>query len=506
MLSRKAFVRLLMATAVAGVAPSAPALAASRSLVSKEGSSSPLGVRSPGSSNLARKNLRVAVIGAGLAGLVAAYELKKQGYQVSVLEARDRIGGRVYTLRDGFSGGQYAEAGGEYIDSFNVHRQMHRYVQEFGLRLAPVHSAPSEGIYFVRQQRCDFTDEALAQTFGKGVVDEIDRFWITLELLARDYFRQADWQRGAAQWDNQSVAAWIESLGLDPLARELTEQYLRGEMDEPNQLSMLFLMEQAALYDKVPDQRLEMYRIEGGNGQLPQALARALGQSVRLSCPVSAIEQTEQGVQITHGQGTLTADFAIVATPLPPLRQVRFSPDLPGVVQDAIAQLNYGSHIKVMVQFDERVWRTRYQSTGLTITDLPIGFATDTTARQPGASGILTAYISGKNAEALLPLSREKKIQSVLDQYEAIYPGCRSHVKTVQTAVWPDERYSGGSYSNYGPGQFAQYWPALRQAHGRLYFAGEHTDNFVGYMEGAVRSGQRVAQQVRQAQPVSFLG
>ncbi|HEY9738462.1 MAG TPA: flavin monoamine oxidase family protein [Trichocoleus sp.] len=487
-----------MASAVAGVAPSAPALAASRSVVSEGSRGSNLGAQSSGSSDLARKNLRVAVIGAGLAGLVAAYELKKQGYQVTLLEARDRIGGRVYTLREGFGSNQYAEAGGEYIDSFNVHRQMHRYVQEFGLRLAPVHSAPSEGIYFVRQQRCDFTDQALSAAFGKDIVDEIDRFWITLELLARDYFRQADWQSGAAQWDNQSVSAWMDCLNLDPLARELTEQYLRGEMDEPDQLSMLFLMEQAALYDKVPDQRLEMYRIEGGNGQLPRALARALGSSVRLSCPVSAIEQTDQGVQITHGQGTATADFAVIATPLPPLRQVRFSPDLPVVVQDAIAQLNYGSHVKVMVQFDERIWRTRYQSTGLTITDLPIGFATDTTVRQPGDWGILTAYISGKNAEALLPLNAEKKIQNVLDQFEAIYPGCRSHVKTAQTAVWPQEQYSGGSYSNYGPGQFAQYWPTLRQPHGRLYFAGEHTDDFVGYMEGAVRSGQRVAQQIKQ--------
>jgi monoamine oxidase len=471
-LSRKAFLQLLLSSVAAGVVAPAPALAVSR-----------------------KKS--VVVIGAGLAGLVAAYELQKQGHSVAVLEARDRVGGRVYTLREGFSNGQYAEAGGEYIDSFNVHRQMHRYVQTFGLRLAPVHSEPTEGIYFVREQRCDFSDPALAATFGQGVVDEIDRFWITLELLARDAFRRPDWQTAAAQWDQQSVAQWMDSLALDPLARELTEQYLRGEMDEPDQLSMMFLMEQAALYDKVPDQRLEMYRIRGGNGQLPAAFARALGNAIHLNCPVTAIEQTDQRVQVTHGQGSLTADYAVIATPLPPLRQVRFSPELPEAVGDAIANLNYGSHVKVMVQFDERIWRTRHQSTGLTITDLPIGFATDATARQAGQSGILTAYISGKYGEELLPLSNEARIQTVLDQYEQIYPGCRSHVKTAQTAVWCQDPFSGGSYSNYGPGQFGRYWPALREPHGRLLFAGEHTDNFVGYMEGAVRSGQRVAQQIQ---------
>ncbi|HEY9761436.1 MAG TPA: flavin monoamine oxidase family protein [Trichocoleus sp.] len=472
MLSRKVFLRWLAGSLITGALSPAPALAAP-----------------------ARG--KVVVIGAGLAGLVAAYELQKQGWQVTVLEARDRVGGRVYTLREGFANGQYAEAGGEYIDSYQIHRQMHHYVQELGLRLAPVHTSPAEGIYFVRQQRCTFSDEGLANTFGESVIDSIDRFWITLELQAREYFRNPDWLTEAAQWDQQSVAVWMDTLVLDPLARELTEQYLRGEMDEPDQLSLLFLMEQAALYDKVPDQRLEMYRIAGGNAQLPEALARRLGEAVKLNCPVSAIAQSPQGVQIMHAQGTLTADYAIIATPLPPLREVQFSPNLPEEIQAAIASLNYGSHVKVMIQFDERIWRTRYQTTGLTITDLPIGFATDATVRQAGKSGILTAYISGKHGEALLPLSDKDRIQSVLDQYETIYPGCRSHVKTAQTAVWPKERYTGGSYSNYGPGQFARFWPVLRQPCGRLYFAGEHTDNFVGYMEGAVRSGQRVASQLQ---------
>jgi monoamine oxidase len=442
---------------------------------------------------------KVVVIGAGLAGLVAAYELEQQGYAVSVLEARDRVGGRVYTRRQGFAHGQYAEAGGEYIDSYRVHRQMHHYVQAFGLRLAPVHSAPSEGVYFLQQRRFEFADAALAATFGQAVVDDIDRFWRSLSQLATATFSQSDWPVSGADWDRQSVADWMDTLAMTPLAAELTRQYLRGEMDEPDQLSMLFLMEQAALYDKVPDHRLEMYRIEGGNGQLPAALERALQAPVQLGCPVSAIEQTETAVHVTHAQGTTTADYAVVATPLPPLRQVRFEPALPAVLQAAIAELNYGAHIKVMAQFDQRIWRSRYRTTGLTITDLPIGFATDATARQPGRSGILTAYISGQYAEAMLPLEDSTRIEQVLDQYETIYPGSRSHVQTAQSAVWPEEQYTGGSYSNYGPGQFARYWPALRQPQGRLLFAGEHTDDFVGYMEGAVRSGQRVAQQIQTA-------
>lgn len=444
----------------------------------------------------------VVVIGAGLAGLVAAYELQRQGWRVTILEARDRVGGRVHTLRQGFADGQSAEAGGEYIDSFQIHRQMHHYIQGFGLRLAPAQLAPPQapyaGRYFVRQQRCEFTDFALAETFGQSVQADIDRFWATLEHLARDAFSAFGWSGAVTPWDTQTVGDWMDSLGLDPIAYDLIAQYLRGELDEPRRLSMLFLMQQIVLYDKVPDQRLEMYRIEGGNGQLPAAFAMALGDAVHMGCPVSAIAQTAREVQVTHAQGTVSADFAVIATPLPPLRQVQFSPELPQPLQRAIAHLNYGTHVKVMVQFDERLWRTQYQASGLTITDLPFGFATDTTLRQPGQSGILTTYISGQYGEALLPLSPEDRLQAVLNQLEQVYPGSRHHVIAAQTAAWPQEPYSGGSYSNYGPGQFPQYWPALRQATGRLYFAGEHTDDYVGYMEGAVRSGQRVARQILQ--------
>lgn len=469
MLTRQQFLRSLLAFYAVGTAVPQPALAASGN--------------------------HVVVIGAGLAGLVTAYELQKQGWRVTLLEARDRVGGRIYTQRQGFAEGQYAEAGGEFIDSLRVHSQMHHYVREFGLRLVPVHRRPEVGSYFLQGQRCAFDDEALAATFGATVVADVDRLWQELEALAQKTFGKVT-EAELAELDHKTVATWLDELKLSPLARTLTDLYLRGEDDEPDQLSMLFLLQQAQLYDQVPDLRLEMYRIRGGNDGLPRAIAATLGDAIHFNCPVTAIEHQIMQVRVVHAQGEVTADYAVVAMPLPPLRAVNFTPALPPRLAAAIAEVNYGSHVKVMAQFSDRLWQTRYGNPGMTVTDLPIGYLWEPTLEQPGNAGILTAYMGGKYGEAMLPMTASDRIQTVLNYIETIYPGCREQFLTAQTQAWNLEPYSGGSYSAYGPGQMLPYWPVFQQPWNRVYFAGEHCDAFIGYMEGAVRSGQRVARQL----------
>ena len=436
-----------------------------------------------------------------LAGLVAAYELHQRGWAVTVLEARDRVGGRVHTLYDDFFQEQHAEAGGEYIDSLQVHRQMHRYIRQFGLQVEPVNFEPSlPGVYYVKQQRFPLSDQGIAQILGDQVVADIDRFWDQLEHLARLSISAPlhlfDHPNTLAL-DQLTAAVWIDQLNLQPTARLLIDQYLRGEYDEPTKVSLLFLLQQAVVYDKVPDQRLEMYRIRGGNAQLPQAIAHALGDAIHLKTPVTEVIQTESKVQVRHTRGEVTADHAVLTTPLPALRAVKFTPELPPELQWAIAELNYGSHIKVLLQYDYRFWRKTYGVSGRTLTDLPIGFATDTTIQQPGNMGIMTVYVSGKYGERMLSLTDAERVELALGQLEAIYPGSSPHLTVAKTCIWPQAPYSGGSYSNYGVGQLSRFWTALRQPYGHLHFAGEHTaDLYVGYMEGAVRSGQRVAREL----------
>ncbi|MGD1948825.1 MAG: flavin monoamine oxidase family protein [Leptolyngbyaceae cyanobacterium] len=436
----------------------------------------------------------VIVVGAGLAGLVAAYELQKVGWRVTVLEARDRIGGRVMTVRSPFAANQYAEGGGEYIDGVQVHRQMHRYIREFGLSLDPVAASSSQGSYYLQGERLPYSERALAAAFGNRVSQDENRFWRELEELAQTITDLDHPERSvdATNLDSVVLSRWMADLQLAPLARTLTTQYLRGEYDDPEWLSLFFLVQQAALYDRVPDDRLELYRIRGGNSQLPQAIARRLLQPVVLEAPVTEVQQMPTGVRITHDKGQITGDYAIIATPLPPLRTVRFEPALSAQLQQAIAEINYGSHVKVMGQFSRRFWhQTQYELP--IITDLPLGFISETTAHQPGEPGILTAYVSGKYGRRLRAMDECDRIQTVLDHLATIYPNSNLHTLATTSFAWEQDLWVRGSYSANGPGQMTTLWPALRRSYGRLLFAGEHTDLYIGYMEGAVCSGQRVA-------------
>ncbi|MBE7380390.1 MAG: flavin monoamine oxidase family protein [Leptolyngbya sp. SIO1E4] len=456
---------------------------------------------------LAANTGHVIVVGAGLAGLVAAYELQKAGWQVTVIEARDRVGGRVTTVRSPFTGGQHAEGGGEYIDSLRVHRQMHRYVRAFGLQLEPVNRIPNQGIYYLQGQRFPLSNQGIEDTLGGQVWQDDDRFWDELQVLAQTLTDLDHPERApkAAELDRIVLSRWIEQLEQVPLARTLTEQYLRGEYDDPEWLSLFFLVQQAALYDQVPDQRLEMYRIRGGNAQLPQEIARSLTRPVVLNAPVTEIKQTALGVEVTHEQGQVSGDFVIIATPLPPLRTVRFDPALSPDLQQAIAELNYGSHVKVISQFSHRFWHNQQTNTVPTITDLPLGFVSEATANQPGQSGILTAYVSGKYGRQLAAMVEGDRIQTALAQLEEIYPGAENSLMAAKSYVWAHDPWVGGSYSAYGPGQMTTLWPALRRPYGRLLFAGEHTDTYIGYMEGAVRSGQRAAAILQKSRPLASI-
>ena len=316
------------------------------------------------------------MVGAGLAGLVAAHELDRAAFRVTVLEARSRVGGRVHTLRSPFAGGQHAEGGGEYIDT--VHTTLLGYAKRFGLRLEDAQAGPDlNGVVYLRGRR-----RADSAVYTDAVQAELDRLDARSTALARG-IDPADPLRRGARFDSQSLADLMDELGISGVARVLAERDARDEYGvEPAELSLLFHLQLYAATRNLPASGIERYRIRGGNDLLPNALARGL--DVRLGTPVTRIERRSSGVRV----GGMDADWCVLAAPLPAVRAIEFAPALPGPLATAVAGLQYGAVSKTPIQYRDRFWLKEGFS-GDTVTDLSIGTTWDATNSQRGASGVL---------------------------------------------------------------------------------------------------------------------
>lgn len=442
----------------------------------------------------------VTIIGAGLAGLAAALELNRAGWQTTVLEARQRVGGRVVTVRDGFSGGQYAEGGGEFIEDF--HPRMLALIQEFNLQLDPLRgmSGWTECLAFEGKVG---PSEAVS-VWGLDVGIEIEKVWAALAELGQ---RIPDPEHpttapDAQALDQQSAAAWLASLDVHPLAKKTFAARIRSEYTtEPEHLSLLDLARWGAFYYARPDYERGAFRIRGGNDQLPIAMAQAL-PDVRLNAVVSAIRLGESNGEVIYCsqtsdvtlEQTIRSDYVVLAIPFGPARHIAFEPPLPSKTQAMLSGLTYGQVTKVLIQYRRRLpamgWNGQVQ------TDLPITCTWHSTESQGGDFDIVTVYTGANAGAEFSALSDAERIKTAIEQVEQVCLGSAQYVIAARTLAWPNEPFTQGSYVAYGLGEVTAYWELLRQPVGRLYFAGEHTAAHQGYMEGAVESGQRVAREI----------
>jgi monoamine oxidase len=447
---------------------------------------------------------RVIIIGAGLAGLSAAYELTQAGHDVTVLEARTRPGGRVHTLRDPFAEGLYAEAGAARIP--NHHHFTLRYVQLFGLTLDPFEPLDLPSVYYVRGkriqalrgQKVEWPHELTAEERALGVSgmrqkyiwsmlgevgDVTDPSWPPPETLKKyDQMNRSDfWRsRGASR---EAVA--VLSLG--------------GIDDRVETWSTLFMLRNQALNQKLN----QYYKISGGNDLLAKAFAGRLSEKIHYAAPVVRIEQNAQGVKAVFRRAgahhTLTGDYLVCAVPFTLQKNIEVTPAFSVEKQRAIEQLPYLSASKIFLQSKKRFWVNEGQS-GFATTDLPITQLWDVTYKQPGTRGILQAYPISLHSRRVTGMTETERINFALEQVEMIYPGIRKHFEGGVTKCWDEDEWARGASSYYKPGQFGSLLPYVARPEGRIHFAGEHTSVWVdGWMQGALESGNRVAREVNDA-------
>ena len=444
---------------------------------------------------MASKDRSVIVIGAGLAGLSAAYELQRAGWQVTVLEARERVGGRVYSLR-GFSNGLVAEGGGEFIEE--NHTRLIALAKQFGLQLGSLGSW--------RGQQGDWGSFggkagplASVEVWGVNLQAEIDQVWQAMDELSQ-YVSNPNQPQAAPEaehLDQQSAADWIQSLDAHPLAKKYFVQHIRSEYTcEPERHSLLDLARNATMYYTV--ERGVNYRVIGGNDLIPLALAETL-PDVRLNAPVTSLRVLPDEVAVTFKQSdsylTLSSAFAILAIPLTTARLIEFKPTLPPAHERMVNQISYGAVTKVLIEYRKHFWDERGWS-GRLATDAPIVYIWHATSHVEHEHGILTAYTGGEPGAKLAALSDGGRMRLAVAEIEKLFPGSSDLIENVATVAWPNEAYTRGSYMALAPGEVTAHWKTLFEPAGRLFFAGEHATPIQGYMEGAVESGQRAAREI----------
>lgn len=426
---------------------------------------------------------RVVIAGAGLAGLVAARCLRRAGADVTIFEARDRIGGRVFTMRQGFDGGQHAELGADLIER----EQSHVLDLAKALKLDTVRILRNGwGFYGGRRQKSN-----------RNAPDTFERL---AELLTPEIeaFRAADsrWDSAVAQdLAARSVADWVNTKRVDAqLAAAI--RGLRGfYLADPENLSLLPLVEQFA-EGETPGAST-MFRIRDGNDALTSALARRAGAAIHMRSPILRIQQRRRSVSVAVGgdhQQQLRADFVVCAVPATTLRKITFDPSLPDEQIEAIATLRYGPATKILLQFEKRFWKTLTGPSAYG-SDRPTGAVWDANEQQSRAPGILTLLAGGR-------ASRE--VRDIIDSggWRALgrrlaWLGRPSPLIAAASYTWELDEWSRGGYAVFSP----QYDPTLRawlaRPAGRVVFAGEHTSTkWQGFMNGAVESGRRAAVEV----------
>ncbi|MEU0674872.1 FAD-dependent oxidoreductase [Streptomyces sp. NPDC006172] len=454
------------------------------------------------------RDVDVAIVGAGLAGLTAARDLVAAGKKVVVLEARDRVGGRVMGLP--LPGGGVTEGGGEFIGP--TQDRVKALADSLGVATFATYNSGKNLLYKDGKRTPYATDGLL------GSVPPIDAAGLanaaivqaSLDDLAKQVPVDAPWTAAkAAEWDRQTFETWLRANAVVPSAKFLLDVACTSIFSaEPRELSFLFVLFYiaAAGNPSTPGtlERLtetangaQELRFVGGSQLLPVKLAATLGDRVVLNAPVRSIARSGSRYVVSANGTTVTADRVVVALPPPLAARISYDPLLPAARDQLTQRMPMASVGKAIAIYDTPFWRADGLN-GQVVSDTGVISSTFDNSPPDASYGALMGFIEADKARALDAASEAEVRAAVLKDYTTYFGEKAATPTSFVLQRWNNEGYTrGGPVSIAAPGVLTQYGPALRAPVGGIHWAGTETSiHWMGFMDGAVRSGERVAREV----------
>lgn len=448
---------------------------------------------------------KVVVLGAGLAGLAAAYQLVQGGHEVTVLEARSRPGGRVYTLREPFAEGLHAEAGAIFVPGDHEHTL--KYLQLLGLPLVPEMPRPELGSVAVMAGRrlvrgqgtaVEWPVELSAEEKEMGLGGMWKKYVFSALPELGDPWAPGWPPAALKKYDELSFSEFVRQRGASAGAVALLKlSYfdLLGEGLES--CSALWMLRGLAI-----GKGRGLSRIGGGSDVLPRALAARLSGQIHYGSQVVRIGHDARGVRVVALQAgapqEFGADHLVCAVPFSLLRRIEIAPRLSAAKERAVTELSYTSVTRVYLQTRRRFWLDE-KLAGSGDVDAPRMAVYEDTRGQEGERGILSGYFTGEIARRLAGSSSGERIAYTVEQMARLHPSLREHCEGGTSHCWDEDPWARGAYAWLKPGQLTSLWPHIARAEGRIHFAGEHTSLWPGFMQGALESGERAAREIHEA-------
>jgi monoamine oxidase len=451
------------------------------------------------------KQKKVIIVGAGLAGLAAGYELKRAGHTPIILEAQQRVGGRVYTLRDPFTEGLYAEVGAMRIP--RAHTLTMEYVEKFGLKTNDF-TMDNPNAYYYMGGRKVRASEATADPSLLGFdVSENERgitagqlYMKAIQPLIDNLEKNGEsaWGEIVAKYDQYSTREFLEVNGWSEGMIEMFGLLANQESVMNSSFLELFREDSGNYYTN-------MVEIEGGTDRLPHAFLPELKGNLRFGAKMIAMDQSPDDVTIHYqtsaGKFTETGDYAIITVPFPVLRHVEVLKPFTRAKQRAIRQLHYDASAKILFQCKRRFWE---EDDGIfgggTLTDLPIrNLYYPDHGRETGRGIILASYTWSEDAQRWGSLKPDDRIVQALDDVAEIHPQITKEFEVGTSWMWHDDEFAGGAFALFDPGQQTLLHEEIVKPDGRIHFAGEHTSLHHAWIQGAFESGLRAAVAIHQA-------